>query len=502
VGIGQNLTYTLAVHNGGDGQATNVVVTATLPSGADFVSASVGCSRAGNTATCNVGQLAKGSNASVNIVVKPTAKGTLNFSAGVTSDVTDPDSSNNSAAATTEVSATGTQVKPGDIIISEFRSQGPGTPSAQSSSNAPEAFPGANDDFVELYNNTDAAVTVGPADASGGWALVVREPGNENAPVLLATIPTGTVIPARGHFLIASDAYTLGQIAQGDLVIPGNLLDGGGIALFRTADPSKFTSTADRLDAVGFSSVADTMYRESSGLAPIGQAQAQLSFVRKLNNETPQDTDDNAADFQLLTPDGAAIGGVQSVLGAPGPENLAAPPVRNGMLTPGLIAPNVAASSAPNRVRSTAPYSYTDPVTGQTTNFTLGTLSVRRTYTNNTGVNVTRLRFRIIDMTTGPAPAGVSDLRAISSTPQVVTVNSSNITLQGTVLDALPNQAEGGGINSTLSCCSTTGGTVIGERTVSLSQPLAPGQTIALQWLLGVKQIGSFRFYMNIEALP
>jgi hypothetical protein len=141
-------------------------------------------------------------------------------------------------------------------------------------------------------------------------------------------------------------------------------------------------------------------------------------------------------------------------------------------------------------------------VTGQATNFTLGTLSIRRTYTNNTDTSVTRLRFRIIDMTTGPAPSGVADLRAISSTPQVVTVNSSTITLQGTVLDALPSQGEGGGINSTLSCCSTTGGSVIGERTVSLSQPLAPGQTIALQWLLGVKQIGSFRFYMNIEALP
>jgi hypothetical protein len=28
------------------------------------------------------------------------------------------------------------------------------------------------------------------------------------------------------------------------------------------------------------------------------------------------------------------------------------------------------------------------------------------------------------------------------------------------------------------------------------------GQTVAIQWLLGVKQIGTFRFYVNFEALP
>ena len=32
--------------------------------------------------------------------------------------------------------------------------------------------------------------------------------------------------------------------------------------------------------------------------------------------------------------------------------------------------------------------------------------------------------------------------------------------------------------------------------------PLAPGQSINLQFLLGVQKTGSFKFFFNIEALP
>jgi hypothetical protein len=38
--------------------------------------------------------------------------------------------------------------------------------------------------------------------------------------------------------------------------------------------------------------------------------------------------------------------------------------------------------------------------------------------------------------------------------------------------------------------------------TVTLGSPLAVGASINLQFLLGVQQTGSFKFYINIEALP
>jgi hypothetical protein len=37
---------------------------------------------------------------------------------------------------------------------------------------------------------------------------------------------------------------------------------------------------------------------------------------------------------------------------------------------------------------------------------------------------------------------------------------------------------------------------------VALSSPLAPNATIDIQFLLGVEETGSFRFFINIEALP
>jgi len=46
---------------------------------------------------------------------------------------------------------------------------------------------------------------------------------------------------------------------------------------------------------------------------------------------------------------------------------------------------------------------------------TFGTIDIRRRLTNTSGVAINRLRFRIIDLTTFPAPAGTADLRARSS---------------------------------------------------------------------------------------
>jgi hypothetical protein len=48
----------------------------------------------------------------------------------------------------------------------------------------------------------------------------------------------------------------------------------------------------------------------------------------------------------------------------------------------------------------------------------------------------------------------------------------------------------GGGFNSSLDA-----------GTVTLGTALAPGASINLQFLLGIQQTGSFRIYVNVEAL-
>jgi hypothetical protein len=57
-----------------------------------------------------------------------------------------------------------------------------------------------------------------------------------------------------------------------------------------------------------------------------------------------------------------------------------------------------------------------------------------------------------------------------------------------TTLETPPTQANGGGYNSTLS--------------VSLPGGLLPGQSVDVNLTLGVKQAGTFRFLIIVEALP
>src|SRR5262249_41399266 len=106
VAAGQQFTYTLSVHNGGPSDATGVSVTDTLPTGVTFVSASTGCANATGTVTCTVGNLANGANATATIVPTPPNNATtLTTTATVAGSPADPNTANNTASATTTVTA-------------------------------------------------------------------------------------------------------------------------------------------------------------------------------------------------------------------------------------------------------------------------------------------------------------------------------------------------------------------------------------------------------------
>ncbi|HZI19480.1 MAG TPA: Ig-like domain-containing protein [Pyrinomonadaceae bacterium] len=365
----------------------------------------------------------------------------------------------------------------GAVLISELRTYGPGA------GNDPL------DEFVELYNNTGAPLTVAASDGSDGWGLYQAGADCDAAPVLVGTVPNGTAIPAGGHFLLTGANYSLDAYAAGDSELAADLLDSGGLALFSTTNPAAL-STANRLDAVGLGGAASNncaLLREGTSLSqPAAPAAAgQHSFARQLINGRPHDTNDNAADFWLLTSTAAGPGR----LGAPGPENLAAPVLRTAQMPTLPIAPCHANTQAPNRERFTAPYADT---LSQTGNYPLGTLAIRRAFVNLTGAPVTRLRYRVIDLTAGPGPAGTADLRAISSPLLVSITNPCGVTtVHGTTLDQPPAQPDGGGVNSSLS-----------SGTVTVADPLAHGSSIEVQFLFGVRQTGTFRFIIIVEVLP
>jgi hypothetical protein len=216
--------------------------------------------------------------------------------------------------------------------------------------------------------------------------------------------------------------------------------------------------------------------------------------VRKATAATgaPQDSGDNAADFLLISTDAGAYGRTgavgdpvngPSILGAPGPEGLTSPVPR---LVPAvLVDPSVSTASAPNRGRC-------GPCTGP--NAAYGTMTIRRKFTNQTGQTITRLRFRVVDITTlnspGYAPGGAqSDLRELDSLDTTVTLSDgTSVPVKGTTLEG-PSQPNGGGLSTSLLVTLPASG-------------LPAGQSVNVQFVLGVQQGGNFRFMVLMEAIP
>ena len=107
--VGENLTYTFTIGNGGPNDAAGVVLTDVLPAGVSFVSStsSVGSCSGAATVTCTIGALANGATATVTIVVAPGAGvvGALANTATMTGTYFDGSSANNSVTANATVVA-------------------------------------------------------------------------------------------------------------------------------------------------------------------------------------------------------------------------------------------------------------------------------------------------------------------------------------------------------------------------------------------------------------
>ncbi len=105
VTLGQQVTYSLTVTNQGTAAGTGVSLTDTLPSGVTFVSATGGVAPVNGVLTFALGSLDAKADASVTIVVTPTAAGPLSDTAAASMDQTDPTPADNSVTLPTTVAA-------------------------------------------------------------------------------------------------------------------------------------------------------------------------------------------------------------------------------------------------------------------------------------------------------------------------------------------------------------------------------------------------------------
>ncbi len=153
-------------------------------------------------------------------------------------------------------------------MISEVRTRGP---------------KGALDEFVELYNPTGAAVSI------GGWQL--KASSNAGSGSSRATIKAGTTLQPGRHYLIANSGYR--GTASANLKYSTGIADDGGIALVKSGGAI--------VDQVGMS--AGSAYKEGATLTPL-TTNVNQGYERKLGGTSGScvDAGDGAADFQLISP--------------------------------------------------------------------------------------------------------------------------------------------------------------------------------------------------------
>src|SRR5262245_34444612 len=238
----------------------------------------------------------------------------------------------------------------GSLIISEFRLYG---------------IDGENDEYVEIYNDSSAPHTV-TASSGSGYAIAASDG------IVRCTIPNGTVIPARGHWLcVNTSAYALSDYpasaetyatGDGTYASAKNIPINVGIALFNNDTGGGAFTLANRFDAVGSTGESNALYKEGVGYPVVTVTGKYHAWVRDecgkggavhqlgtCTISTPKDTDNNAVDFFYIDTDGTATGNGPR-LGVPGPHPLSAPIVRNPTISAALLDATVSNATPPNRV--------------------------------------------------------------------------------------------------------------------------------------------------------
>jgi uncharacterized repeat protein (TIGR01451 family) len=334
----------------------------------------------------------------------------------------------------------------GEVIVDEFRLSGPG---------------GAGDQYVELYN-AGAPVPMAGFTVAGSAGATVTLPAN--APTL----------PTRHAYLVAGPAYTLASTATADITA-ANL----GTAGIQLTAPDAVATVVDAVGSSGFSS-------GTALPALAGTPTDQYAWVRVESAGLPVNTNNNAADFKLVSTTAGVVGGVQSTLGSPAPRATGSPNQNNGSLQSTLLDASQARNAAPNFV-------YIRGVSGQP-----GLLTVRRTITNSSAATVTSALIRITSLSEAnglpepgvasqPArPATVRLIDPATTTSQVV-VGATAVTVQNLSPDAPAAASPGGGLNTTL--------------TVPLGAGLAAGATINIAFTFDVDSGGTYWFGYDIDAL-
>ncbi|HEV2913806.1 MAG TPA: lamin tail domain-containing protein, partial [Pyrinomonadaceae bacterium] len=187
VSVGNNITYTITVTNGGPDTAQNVSVTDSLPAELTFVSCAApggSCSNTGNNVTASYASLTNGASATITIVatVNRTVADntTITNTAQATSATYDPSTPNSATTTTT--------AKLPLLVISRFYG-GSGTTGIYRC------------DFVEIFNRGVTSVDFTTSNYSLQYAAAAGNVGGTGTAANLHVINTGSIDPGE-YYLV------------------------------------------------------------------------------------------------------------------------------------------------------------------------------------------------------------------------------------------------------------------------------------------------------------
>ncbi|HEU5089706.1 MAG TPA: DUF11 domain-containing protein, partial [Roseiflexaceae bacterium] len=238
--VGNNVTFTVTIANNGPGDATGIVVSDLLPAGLTFISATTsnGSIYTAGSGAWNVGTLANGAGATLQIVARVDQAGTITNQASITaSDQPDPNSANNSASA-----SLGGQLA--DLMITKT----------------------VDNDITPVGSQVTFTIVVtnnGPSDASG-VAVTDALPYGLNQ--VSASATTGSY---------SGDVWTIGNLANGasaTLTV---------VATMTVADTVVNTATISNADQPDPDSSNNESWSSVTGL------EANLTIAKSVDNTAP-----------------------------------------------------------------------------------------------------------------------------------------------------------------------------------------------------------------------
>ncbi|MGX1931293.1 T9SS type B sorting domain-containing protein [Flagellimonas sp. 2504JD4-2] len=256
--VGSNVTFTITVTNDGPSDATNVVVSDVLPSGYSYLSDDSGGTYSGASGLWNIGTIASGGSAILNITVQVNASGDYNNVAEVVSAIQlDPDSTpgNNNPFEDDQDEQSVTPRSVTDISVSKT---------------ADNLSPSVGEQIVFTITVTNS----GPNTATG---IVVEDELATGYSLVSAVATSGTYDQITGVWAVS----TMASGTSETLTITATVLASGN-----------YSNTAEliRLDTFDPDSTPDNRLSsedDQDTVVPVPNGLADLSLTKTVDNATP-----------------------------------------------------------------------------------------------------------------------------------------------------------------------------------------------------------------------